>query len=215
MKTIKRYLALGMAVVLMGLSACGENLASISNGYNRISDSNYADNPSEDNQEYDDSSSRDKPGNESAPTEADTEPGRENAASESPAGSDPSKDELGWDGEWVGDGVSVIISDSDSGFPNVEFNDEAHNATLDEASIEGNTLTGVYRITWEMYADTDDVENLPEQEWTIVMVKDGGTASYHRETVLTWFNLNDDGTYGHTVTKENSASLQKVYKTEN
>jgi hypothetical protein len=24
------------------------------------------------------------------------------------------------------------------------------------------------------------------------MVKDGGTASYHRETVLTWFNLNDD-----------------------
>ncbi len=88
----KRYLALGMAVVLMGLSACGENSASISNG-------------------------------------------------------DPSKDELGWDGEWVGDGVSVIISDSDSGFPNVEFNDEAHNATLDEASIEGNTLTGVYRIT--------------------------------------------------------------------
>ena len=130
-------------------------------------------------------------------------------------GSDPSKDELGWDGEWVGDGVSVIISDSDSGFPNVEFNDEAHNATLDEASIEGNTLTGVYRITWEMYADTDDVENLPEQEWTIVMVKDGGTASYQRETVLTWFNLNDDGTYGHTVTKENSASLQKIYKTEN
>lgn len=54
-----------------------------------------------------------------------------------------------------------------------------------------------------MYADTDDAENLPEQEWTIVMVKDGGTASYHRETVLTWFNLNDDGTYGHTVTKEN------------
>ena len=47
------------------------------------------------------------------------------------------------------------------------------------------------------------------------MVKDGGTASYQRETVLTWFNLNDDGTYGHTVTKENSASLQKVYKTEN
>lgn len=145
----------------------------------------------------------------------DTEPGRENAEPESPAGSDPSKDELGWDGEWVGDGVSVIISDSDSGFPNVEFNDEAHNATLDEASIEGNTLTGVYRITWGMYGDTDDVENLPEQEWTIVMVKDGGTASYHRETVLTWFNLNDDGTYGHTVTKENSASLQKVYKTEN
>lgn len=28
----KRYLALGMAVVLMGLSACGENSASISNG---------------------------------------------------------------------------------------------------------------------------------------------------------------------------------------
>lgn len=154
-------------------------------------------------------------GNESAPPEADTEPGRENAASESPAGSDPSKNELGWDGEWVGDGVSVIISDSGSDFPNVEFNDEVHNATLDEASIEGNTLTGVYRITLEMYADTDDVENLPEQEWTIVMVKDGGTASYHRETVLTWFNLNDDGTYGHTVTKENSASLQKVYKTEN
>ena len=153
--------------------------------------------------------------NESIAPESDTEPGRENAEPESPAGSDPSKDELGWDGEWVGDGVSVIISDSDSGFPNVEFNDEAHNATLDEASIEGNTLTGVYRITWEMYADTDDAENLPEQEWTIVMVKDGGTASYHRETVLTWFNLNDDGTYGHTVTKENSASLQKVYKTEN
>lgn len=60
-----------------------------------------------------------------------------------------------------------------------------------------------------------EVSYLPEQEWTIVMVKDGGTASYHRETVLTWFNLNDDGTYGHTVTKENSASLQKVYKTEN
>ena len=154
-------------------------------------------------------------GKENISSEADTEPGRENAASESPAGSDPSKDELGWDGEWVGDGVSVIISDSDSGFPNVEFNDEVHNATLDEASIEGNTLTGVYRITWEMYADTDDVENLPEQEWTIVLVKDGGTASYQRETVLTWFNLNDDGTYGHTVTKENSASLQKVYKTEN
>ena len=154
-------------------------------------------------------------GRESTVPETDTEPGRENAASDGSVGSDPSKDELGWDGEWVGNGVSVIISDSDSGFPNVEFNDEVHNATLDEASIEGNTLTGVYRITWEMYADTDDVENLPEQEWTIVMVKDGGTASYQRETVLTWFNLNDDGTYGHTVTKENSASLQKIYKTEN
>ncbi len=142
-------------------------------------------------------------------------PKEQNVSSEGPAESDPSKDELGWDGEWVGDGVSVIISDSDSDFPNVKFNDEAHNATLDEVSIEGNTLTGVYRITWGMYGDTDDVENLPEQEWTIVMVKDGGTASYHRETVLTWFNLNEDGTYGHTVTKENSASLQKVYKTEN
>ena len=156
-----------------------------------------------------------EPGNESTVSEADTESDRENAESEGPAGSDPSKDELGWDGEWVGNGVSVIISDSDSDFPNVEFNDEVHNATLDEASIEGNTLTGVYRITWEMYGDTEDVENLPEQEWTIVMVKDGGTASYQRETVLTWFNLNDDGTYGHTVTKDNSASLQKVYKTEN
>ncbi len=154
-------------------------------------------------------------GNASIAPESDAESGHENAAAESPAGSEPSKDELGWDGEWVGNGVSVIISDSDSGFPNVEFNDEVHNATLDEASIEGNTLTGVYRITLEMYADTDDAENLPEQEWTIVMVKDGGTASYQRETVLTWFNLNDDGTYGHTVTKENSASLQKVYKTEN
>lgn len=155
------------------------------------------------------------PGNESAPPEADTVPGRESAVPDDLVESDPSEDELGWDGEWVGNGVSVIISDSDSDFPRVEFNDEAHNATLDEASIEGNTLTGVYRITLEMYADTDDAENLPEQEWTIVMVKDGGTASYQRETVLTWFNLNDDGTYGHTVTKENSASLQKVYKTEN
>ena len=154
-------------------------------------------------------------GSESTTPVTDTEPGRENATPEESVGTDPSKDELGWDGEWVGDGVSVIISDSGSDFPNVEFNDEVHNATLDEASIEGNTLTGVYRITWEMYGDTDDVENLPEQEWTIVMVKDGGTASYHRETVLTWFNLNDDGTYGHTVTKENSASLQKIYKTEN
>ena len=139
----------------------------------------------------------------------------EDTGSDDLDGSDPSDNELGWDGEWVGDGVTVIISGSDSDFPSVEFEDEVHNATLDEASIEGNTLTGVYRITLEMYADTDDAENLPEQEWTIVMVKDGGTASYHRETVLTWFNLNDDGTYGHTVTKENSASLQKVYKTEN
>ena len=152
---------------------------------------------------------------ESTTPVTDTEPGRESAAPDDLVESDPSEDELGWDGEWVGNGVSVIISDSDSDFPRVEFNDEAHNATLDEASIEGNTLTGVYRITWGMYGDTDDVENLPEQEWTIVMVKDGGTASYQRETVLTWFNLNDDGTYGHTVTKENSASLQKVYKTEN
>ena len=139
----------------------------------------------------------------------------EDTESDDLSGLDSSDKELGWDGEWVGDGVTVIISGSDSDFPSVEFEDEVHNATLDEASIEGNTLTGVYRITLEMYADTDDAENLPEQEWTIVMVKDGGTASYHRETVLTWFNLNDDGTYGHTVTKENSASLQKVYKTEN
>lgn len=154
-------------------------------------------------------------GKENISSEADTVLGRESAAPDDLVESDPSEDELGWDGEWVGDGVSVIISDSGSGFPNVEFNDEVHNATLDEASIEGNTLTGVYRITLEMYADTDDAENLPEQEWTIVMVKDGGTASYQRETVLMWFNLNDDGTYGHTVTKENSASLQKVYETEN
>ena len=126
---------------------------------------------------------------------------------------DKTDDDLGWDGEWTGGGVTVKINGSKSGSPEVKLVDEEMHTSLDEASIDGNTLTGVYRITLEMYPEDDD--NLPEQEWTITMVKNGGTASYSRTAVLTWFNLNEDGTYGHTVTKENSASLTKVASTEN
>ena len=130
--------------------------------------------------------------------------------------SDPSKEELGWDGEWVGAGVNVTIYGADSEYVDVEFNDEEmHNASLDEASLSGNTITGVYRITSSMYAETDDVDNLPEQEWFITLVKVDGTIYYSRETVLTWYNENPDGTFGHQVTKENTAVLKKVNVTEN
>ena len=130
--------------------------------------------------------------------------------------SDPSKEELGWDGEWIGAGVNVTIYGADSEYVDVEFNDEEmHNASLDEASLSGNTITGVYRITSSMYAETDDVDNLPEQEWFITLVKVDGTIYYSRETVLTWYNENPDGTFGHQVTKENTAVLKKVNVTEN
>ena len=130
--------------------------------------------------------------------------------------SDPSKEELGWDGEWIGSGVTVWISGANSGNVCVDFEDEEmHNASLDEVSISGNTITGVYRITWEMYADTDDVENLPEQEWWITLVKSGGTIYYSRVAILTWYNENSDGTIGHTVEKGNTAVLKKVNVTEN
>jgi len=122
-------------------------------------------------------------------------------------------DDLGWDGEWTGGGVTVTIKGAKTGSPDVKFVDEEMHSSLDEVLIDGNTLTGVYRITLEMYPE--DSENLPEQEWTITMVKSGGTASYSRTTVLTWFNLNEDGTYGHTITKDNSASLTKTVTSSN
>ena len=119
--------------------------------------------------------------------------------------SDSSDNELGWDGEWSGDGVTVTINGAGEDWTTVEIEDEEMHTSMDEVSIEGNTLTGVYRITLEMYPDPD--ADLPEQEWTITMVKDGAHASYSRTAVLTWFSLNDDGTYGREITKENSASL--------
>ena len=122
-------------------------------------------------------------------------------------------DDLGWDGEWNGGGVTVNITGAKTGSPDVKFVDEEMHSSLDEVSIDGNTLTGVYRITLEMYPE--DSENLPEQEWTITVVKSGGTASYSRTAVLTWFNLNEDGTYGHTITKDNSASLTKTVTSSN
>lgn len=119
--------------------------------------------------------------------------------------SDPDDNELGWDGEWTGDGVSVTINGAGEDWITVDIADEEMHTSLDEVSIDGNTLTGIYRITLEMYDDPE--ADLPEQEWTITMVKDGAHASYSRTAVLTWFSLNEDGTYGHTITKENSASL--------
>lgn len=119
--------------------------------------------------------------------------------------SDPDDNELGWDGEWTGDGVSVTINGAGEDWVTVDIVDEEMHTSLDEVSINGNTLTGVYRITLEMYDDPE--ADLPEQEWTITMVKDGAHASYSRTAVLTWFGLNEDGTYGHTITKDNSASL--------
>ena len=130
---------------------------------------------------------------------------------------DSSKEQLGWDGEYKGAGVNVVISGADSGSPYVDFNDnEMHNASLDEAYISGNTITGVYRITTEMYASEGDAAyDLPEQEWNLTLVKDGNTIYYSRTTVLTWYNENPDGTYGHTVEKNYSTVLSKVITTEN
>ncbi|MCR4648970.1 MAG: hypothetical protein K5776_07830 [Lachnospiraceae bacterium] len=140
------------------------------------------------------------------------EENKENSVS----GSDASDKELGWDGEWVGDGVTVTITGSESGNPDVKFDDEEMHSSLDEAFISGNTLTGTYTITTEMYASEGaDAENLPEQFWTLILVKSDGTIQYSRSAQLVWYNLNEDGTYGHEITKENSATLTKVYKTEN
>ena len=66
-------------------------------------------------------------------------------------------------------------------------------------------------FTLDMYPDPN--ADVPEQEWTITMVKDGAHASYSRVAVLTWFSLNEDGTYGREITKENSASLTLVTNT--
>lgn len=116
---------------------------------------------------------------------------------------------IGWDGEWNGGDVSVTIRLADS---EVKFNDaEMHNASLDELTVDGNTLTGTYHITLEMYDNPDD-ENNPEQIWTLTLVKNGDSISYSRSAELTWFRLNDDGSYGNTVVKENAATLTKVNK---
>ena len=125
--------------------------------------------------------------------------------------SDPLDNELGWDGEWTGGGVSVTINGAGNDWCTVDIVDEEMHTSLDEVSINGNTLTGVYRITLDMYPDPD--ADLPEQEWTITMVKEGAHASYSRVAVLTWYSLNDDGTYGREITKENSASLTLVTNT--
>ena len=146
-------------------------------------------------------------------TDSKESPATETGEDEEQQGSTKTDDDLNWDGEWTGGGVTVEIYGSKTGTPDVSIVDEEMHTSLDEAYIDGNTLTGVYRITLEMYPE--DNGNLPEQEWTITMVKDGGLASYSRTAVLTWFNLNEDGTYGHTVTKENSASLTKVIKNKN
>ncbi|MBO4678848.1 MAG: hypothetical protein J5626_04185 [Lachnospiraceae bacterium] len=122
--------------------------------------------------------------------------------------SDATDNELGWDGTWKGGSVEVTITGSNNGSLDVYIVDEEMHTSLDEASINGNTLTGVYRITLEMYPDPD--ADVPEQEWSITMVKDGATASYSRTAELTWFTLNEDGTYGRSITKENSATLTLV-----
>ncbi len=130
--------------------------------------------------------------------------------------SDASDKELGWDGEWIGDGVTVTISDSESGNPYVKFDDEEMHSSLDEAVISGNTLTGTYTITTEMYASEGaDAENLPEQFWTLTLVKSEGTIQYSRSAQLVWYNENEDGTFGHEIVKENSATLTKVITNKN
>lgn len=112
-----------------------------------------------------------------------------------------------WDGTWSGGDVSVIIRIDDS---YVKFDDEEmHNANAEVLSFDGTTLVAEYRITWEMYGPDADVENMPEQTWTVTMVKSGDTISYSRVAELVWYNETEDAPAGRTTVKENAQTLTK------
>ena len=119
------------------------------------------------------------------------------------------QDVVGWDGEWTGGDVKVTIRLADS---NVQFNDaEMHNASCDEVSVEGDVITAIYRITLDMY-DNPDTYMLPEQEWTIVLQKDGATINYSRTAILTFFDFDAEGNMPESVEKTAQATLTKITK---
>lgn len=123
--------------------------------------------------------------------------------------SEEQQDAIGWDGEWSGGDVKVIICLADN---YVMFSDaEMHNADCDEVSVEGNVITAIYRITLGMY-DNPDTYMLPEQEWTIVMEKNGSTINYSRTTILTYFDYDAEGNRPESVEKTSQATLTKVNK---
>ena len=119
------------------------------------------------------------------------------------------QDVVGWDGEWTGGDVKVTIRLADS---YVQFNDaEMHNASCDEVSVEGDVITAIYRITLDMY-DNPDTYMLPEQEWTIVLQKDGATINYSRTAILTFFDFDAEGNMPEPVEKTAQATLTKITK---
>lgn len=119
------------------------------------------------------------------------------------------QDVVGWDGEWTGGDVKVTIRLADS---YVQFNDaEMHNASCDEVSVEGDVITAIYRITLDMY-DNPDTYMLPEQEWTIVLKKDGATINYSRTAILTFFDFDAEGNMPEPVEKTAQATLTKITK---
>lgn len=119
------------------------------------------------------------------------------------------QDVVGWDGEWTGGDVKVTIRLADS---YVQFSDsEMHNASCDEVSVEGDVITAIYRITLDMY-DNPDTYMLPEQEWTIVLQKDGATINYSRTAILTFFDFDAEGNMPEPVEKTAQATLTKITK---
>lgn len=119
------------------------------------------------------------------------------------------QDVVGWDGEWTGGDVKVTIRLADS---YVQFSDsEMHNASCDEVSVEGDVIAAIYRITLDMY-DNPDTYMLPEQEWTIVLQKDGATINYSRTAILTFFDFDAEGNMPEPVEKTAQATLTKITK---
>lgn len=104
--------------------------------------------------------------------------------------------EIGWYGKWVGGNIEVTISKDD-----VKVKDDMK-GSIDSWSISGNTLTGEYNITQNMYPDGSG--EMPEQHWDFTLVKNDSTISYRRETVL----INADGSESDPIVK--TATLTKV-----
>ncbi len=114
-----------------------------------------------------------------------------------------------WNGTWTDGETAVEIQHYNDTAISVYIDDIEVHTSPDTIAADGNTITCTYFISHAMYPPDMDTSNMPEQEWIFVLTHDGEGISYSRTAILTWYNQNEDGTYGHEVVKEHSTYLTK------
>lgn len=118
-----------------------------------------------------------------------------------------------WDGEWVSDDVTVKIKWADTPDIEVRVDETEMHSNLMDAVVSGNTITGGIGIGKDNYGEVDSGKNLPEQDWSITLVKNGATMTYTRNNHLTWYD--DAGRITKEEDREKTATLTKIIKQEN